>query len=403
MVNTDSTQECIVYISFWDSVKLHLFAFICGLWIIFKRFAQWAFTPDFFKIQKRDNPPPCLVDSTLGHHSYMKLKGVKLHYVESGDRDKPLLLLLHGFPDCWLSWRNQIPVLAQHYRVVSLDLKGFGDSDKPVWRRSYRVDTLLCELKEFVIALGVTNCTVIGHDLGAMLGWYLIHQYPDLIKKFVAISCPHPNVYWSDLPQGSAFNTRWVHFSQLPYLPEIDALKGDISIINQCFHHLHKKNSQEITFMEAYKYAFSRKEDWTGPINYYRNLPFSRVSEDSKKVEVPCLLITGNRDQFIHLESVVKSTDYVQKFTLKIADGAGHFPHQEMPDSVNKMLLSFLIVPDVRRTVEKTPSKGLVNLMFGAVSSTVKYGNNVLDAVQKKTNGVVSFFIYDLPQSLAIG
>ena len=84
-------------------------------------------------------------------------------------------------------------------------------------------------------------------------------------------------------------------------------------------------------------------EDWTGPINYYRNLPFSRVSEDSKKVEVPCLLITGNRDQFIHLESVVKSTDYVQKFTLKIADGAGHFPHQDMPDSVNKMLLSFLI------------------------------------------------------------
>jgi pimeloyl-ACP methyl ester carboxylesterase len=96
--------------------------------------------------------------------------------------------------------------------VVALDLKGFGDSDKPMWRRSYRVDTLLGELKEFISALGVTSCTVIGHDLGAMLGWYLIHQYPEVVKKFVTIACPHPNVYWNELPTASAFNTRYFFF-----------------------------------------------------------------------------------------------------------------------------------------------------------------------------------------------
>lgn len=100
-------------------------------------------------------------------------------------------------------WKNS--VLS---RVVALDLKGFGDSDKPMWRRSYRVDTLLGELKEFVSALGVSSCTVIGHDLGAMLGWYFIHQYPDMVKKFVTIACPHPNVYWNELPTASTFNTR---------------------------------------------------------------------------------------------------------------------------------------------------------------------------------------------------
>lgn len=177
---SDYGQECIVSISPWDSLKIHFLSFACGFWVILKRLAQWAWNPNgFFSLQRREAPPPCLVDSSLGRHSYMKLKvnsgifitcrlslykygrqnanhkrrwcvnlnsvngrsvtcgsimivnyvmkvmvhivlfgkqGVKLHYVESGDRDKPLLLLLHGFPDCWLSWRYQIPVLAQHYR-----------------------------------------------------------------------------------------------------------------------------------------------------------------------------------------------------------------------------------------------------------------------------------------------
>jgi hypothetical protein len=67
------------------------------------------------------------------------------------------------------------------------------------------------------------------------------------------------------------------------------------------------------------------------------------VSEESKQVNVPILLLTGNKDEFVNLESVVKSTEYVQKFSLKIVDGASHFPHQELPDTVNRMLLTFLV------------------------------------------------------------
>lgn len=93
-----------------------------------------------------------------------------------------------------------------YYRVIALDLKGFGDSDKPESRRCYRVDILVNELHDLIDALGVTSCTIIGHDLGALLGWYLIHIHPDIVDKFVAISCPHPNLYWSHLPKSSSFN-----------------------------------------------------------------------------------------------------------------------------------------------------------------------------------------------------
>lgn len=94
------------------------------------------------------------------------------------------------------------------FRVISLDLKGFGDSDKPSSRRSYRVGVLLSELRELIHSLGVTSCIVVGHDLGALIGWYLVHLCPQIVDKFVAISCPHPNFYWSHLPNSNCFNTK---------------------------------------------------------------------------------------------------------------------------------------------------------------------------------------------------
>lgn len=89
---------------------------------------------------------------------------------------------------------------------------------------------------------------------------------------------------------------------------------------------------------------FHLAEDWTGAINYYRNLPFSRVSaSQDSPVDVPCLLIIGNQDSSVQLESVVRSAEYLSNYQLKIIDSVGHFPHQERPAEVNSLLLSFLI------------------------------------------------------------
>lgn len=305
--------------------------------------------------------------------------------MESGSKNQPLILLLHGFPDCWLTWRHQIPVLAQHFRVVAIDLKGFGDSDKPMWRRQYRADLILEELNQLIHALGVSSCTVIGHDLGALLGWYLVHYNPHIVDRFVAVSCPHPNIYWKTLPSRSTFNGRWVTFTQLPYLPELDALKEDLSIINRCHKHLEQKYME--AYLEAYKYTFSRKEDWTGPLNYYRNLPFKRIKEKSPQTKVSTLLITGGCDKFVQLEGVVKSTDYCEKSSVKIIDDTGHFPHQEDPENFNRILLKYLKVKtDVERRYERSASRGLMDSLFGAVSG---WNSVLMDSVHKRTNGVV--------------
>lgn len=231
-----------------------------------------------------------------------------------------------------------------------------------------------------------------GHDLGALIGWYFVHLYPERVDKFICVSCTHPNLYWDNISSQNTFNASWLNFIQLPYLPEMEALKEDIQIINNYYKHLVQKDIKEYNLvLEAYKYSFSRQEDWTGPINYYRNLPFIRIVTNNIQINVPTLLVMGNQDNTIKLEGVVKSMDFIDKFVMKIVEGAGHFPHQENPNAFNTIVLNYLLArPSVPKSPEKQLSRGFMEKMFGGVTNTVKYANTWVDAVQKKTNGVIS-------------
>ncbi|XP_071450784.1 epoxide hydrolase 4-like [Hetaerina americana] len=405
-------EKCIEFVSVWNYIKIYSLSILFGILVICDRLSRWALKPkSFFSLQRRDKPPHFLVDNSLGQHSYVKLNGVKLHYVESGPKNKPLILMLHGFPDCWISWRHQMTPLSHHFRVVALDLKGYGDSDKPLLCRRYRVQVLLKELSDLIYTLGASSCVVIGHDMGALLGWFLAYNYPGLVKKFVAISCPHPNIFWDVLPHSGQFGKRWVYFSQLPSLPEMDALREDLSEIAQCFAHEKSNSDAKMNALEAYKYSFSRYEDWSGPINYYRNLLYVRVRltpsqekmsdswDDESWKGGQVLLITGGQDSRASLESIVRSTELLPpeaRAMVRVVAGAKHFPHQECPDVVNNYLLDFLHVQGSPEKEKAQCSNGeglhkrLVNRVLESswVSSTVRYGNQVLDAAKKGTVGI---------------
>ncbi|KAK9502244.1 hypothetical protein O3M35_011050 [Rhynocoris fuscipes] len=379
-------NTAIINISTFELISLKLYSFIWGILFLIKRLVKHIWAADFK--EKPGNPPNCLIDNSFGQHSYVKIKGVKFHYVENGEKRNPLVVLLHGFPDCWITWHHQIPVLAKHFRVIALDMKGFGDSDKPGSTNSYDIYRLTMEFNYFIASLGYRRCIIIGHDIGALFGWFLVHMYPDSVDKFIALSAPHPNLYWSTLPSSCQFNLRWVQFCQLPQLPEIKALDEDLVILNKAYPHLGKKGDEK--FLDAYKYTFARKEDWTGAINYFRTFPHWRLNT-SEKYQVSSLLIVGNKDKSVLIESIVQSTDYVEKFSLKVINNAGHFPHQEQPEEVNKVLLNYLIGnPSPTPNREKVANSGLVNRMFGAVTNTVKYGNNMIDVVHKTTNGLTA-------------
>ncbi|BES92914.1 ABC1 family [Nesidiocoris tenuis] len=378
----------LVKLSKYEVLEMKIVSMFLGIWFLikrtFKKLIGYHSSPR--SIEKQ---PSCLTDSSMGVHSYIKLKGVKLHYLDAGNKNSQLVVLLHGFPDCWLSWRYQIGELSKYYRVIALDLKGFGDSDKPEASQNYNIEAVAREIRDLVSTLGYKRCILIGHDLGALVGWFVMHFYEDMVIKFVSVSAPHPNHYWKAFSNSTTLDTRWVQFCQLPYLPEAMALDEDMKMLDEAFPHLKTLPGGE-SVLAAYKYAFSRTEDWTGAINYFRIWPFWRLKV-VQNYSANSLFVVGNKDSNTIMESIIKSTDYVDKFAVKLIENAGHYPHQEKPDEFNQLLINFLVgMSAASPEKQENVNGGLVNRMFGAVSSTVKYGTGVIDVVHKKTNGFTS-------------
>ncbi|XP_058454851.1 epoxide hydrolase 4-like [Malaya genurostris] len=362
------------------------------------------------QVEFPNKQPNFMAETKMGRHSYVKLENTKLHYIEAGNRSNSTVLLLHGFPDCWISWRNQISELSQYFHVIALDLKGFNDSDKPIWRFDYTPNKICEDIRKFLIAISAKSVSIVGHDLGAIIGWIFTHTNPEMVDKFVSVSTPHPNLLWENLPSSSTFNRRWLEFIQLPYLPEIEMKHNAERILKKCFPHIQKEkvfvtgtNGSVINnLMDAYKYIFSRIDDWRGPLNYYRNFMFYRV-KDAETLQCPCLIITGSDDRFYKLESVVKSSEFCENFVIKIIEQSGRAPHQEMATEFNSTLLKFLIG---KRTLTRpseniipTPTRGLVGRVFGGfgvvANNTVKLGNNLKDGYSfaSALNNVPNFMV----------
>lgn len=160
---------------------------------------------------------------------------------------------------------------------------------------------------------------------------------------------------WDNLHPKAAINDKWLKFIQLPYLPEAEMSRSDAGFVEKALPHIQNdvKNTpvygigdapleQIANKMDAYKYVFSRKSDWTGALNYYRNFPFYKIAA-GETIRCPCLIVIGSQDNFCRLDSVVKSTEYCDNYVVKIIENAGHWPHQEMPGEFNRVILKFLV------------------------------------------------------------
>lgn len=337
--------------------------------------------------------PNIMTETRMGRHSYVKLENTKLHYIEAGNRSNSTVLLLHGFPDSWLGWRYQISELSEFFHVIALDLKGFNDSDKPLWRFEYTPKRICEELRKFLIAISAKSVSIVGHDLGAIIGWTFAHTNPELVDKFVSVATPHPNLLWDNLPPTSPFNRRWMEFVQLPYLPELEMQRNAERTLKKCHPNIVKekmyiggKNGSAINnLMEAYKYTFSQMDDWRGPLHYYRNFMFFRIRE-GEILQFPCMIITGNQDRIHNLDTVVKSGDYCQNASIKIIENAGHAPHQEASTQFNTLLLGFLLGKRISLKPTETNtsprSQGIMNRFIGtlgsAANTTVTIGKNTI-------------------------
>jgi 4-alpha-glucanotransferase len=278
-------------------------------------------------------------------HGFAPLKEGALHYVEAGEG--PLVVLLHGFPDFWYSWREQIePLALAGFRVVAPDMRGYNESFAPEDVRDYTIDHLIDDVVGLIHHLGESRATVVGHDWGAIVAWFLAMDRPEIVERLGIINVPHPATFLSAARDPLQLLKSWyITFFQLPWLPERFLSAGDHTVIRTMFRHASKRvGAFTEDDIELYVGAARRSGNLRGPINYYRayvrNEPLARTRRISP-IEAPVLILWGEEDFAISKKLAEPPHRWVPNAELVRFPDCGHWVHIDRPAEVNVRLIDF--------------------------------------------------------------
>jgi pimeloyl-ACP methyl ester carboxylesterase len=275
-------------------------------------------------------------------HEYITTNGVKLHYVTQGEG--PLMLMLHGFPEFWYSWRHQIPEFAKDYKVVALDLRGYNESDKPPQQSAYGMSEFIKDVEGVITGLGYDRCVLVGHDWGGMIAWFFAYAHPEMLERLILLNIPHPAKFAQGLrtPQ-QILRSSYALFFQLPVLPELLIQWSDYQALESAFKGMAvNKNAFTPADIQAYKDAASRPGALTAMLNYYRNAFPMMLRDDWSVLQVPTLMIWGEEDTALGKELTYGTQAYVRDFQIRYIPNCSHWVQQEQPQLVNQYIRDFL-------------------------------------------------------------
>ena len=279
-------------------------------------------------------------------HSYVDLDDVRLHVVEAGQG--PLVILLHGFPEFWYSWRHQIPALARAgYHVFAPDMRGYNRSDKPHGVRPYRIDMLIRDVARLIDHAGVERAVVVGHDWGGVVAWQFAMRYPERVRRLVILNAPHPaRVIAAGWSWKQLRRSWYVFFFQLPWLPEASLRARRFALLRRVLRTGPMcPGSFGPSDIERYVAAAAQPGALTAAINYYRALlrqsPAHRLRR-LRPIAAQTLVIWGERDRYLGPELAEPVGSWVPDLRVERLADAGHWVQNDRPERVNRLLLDFL-------------------------------------------------------------
>ena len=278
---------------------------------------------------------------------YADLGDVRLHYVEAGEG--PLVILLHGFPEFWYSWRFQIPALAAAgFRVVAPDMRGYNLSSKPAGVRAYDTDLLAADVRDLILDRGAESAHVVGHDWGAGVAWATAMNHPEVVERLAILNLPHPRQLLHGLQRPRQLLMSWyMFFFQLPWLPERVARARRWWYFRAAWlGTAARPDAFTATDLQRYVEAWSQPGAATATINYYRALIRQsprRAEARIGPVRAPTLVVFGERDRYLSKELAEPDPADVPNLERVVRlPRASHWVHHDEPERVNELLLEFL-------------------------------------------------------------
>lgn len=295
---------------------------------------------------------PQLKAQELGS-DFLSVKGTRYHYLSSGDRSKPLVLFLHGFPELSWAWANQLKHFSKSYHAVAIDLKGYNLSDRPAAVEAYSLDNMAADIPEIIRSLGHSKAYLVGHDWGAALAWTVTFQFPDVVQKLIIINGAHPIQFLREYYDTSC------QYQASDYIRKIrsgewtaeDYARGDFEYFRSLLF-----GSPFFGPQMRERYLTNWRTDLESAMNYYRamKMPPAILFRSPVPVhmnpmfksfhvpKVPVLVLWGEKDEFLCSGVNSGLGKFVSNLKVRQYSSYGHWFVHEAPDVVNRELEAFI-------------------------------------------------------------
>lgn len=281
--------------------------------------------------------------------------GTRLHFASAGERGRPLILFVHGFPEFWYEWSAQLVEFGQDYFAVAPDLRGFNLSDMPTDVAAYKARHIVDDLRLLIAHLGYQQATVVAHDWGGAVCWNMAIALPALFEKLIIINSPHPYLFMQALATDPAQKASSEYMNWLRNSGSEDALsKDDFALMDGFFNGMEQGDATwfDTDTQAAYHACWAR--GLTGGVNYYRASPLHPPTDKNPgplqlnlnpadfQVKVPTRVIWGENDKALPKTLLDGLENFVGDLQIqRIAEGS-HWVIHEQPERVNRLIRQFL-------------------------------------------------------------
>jgi epoxide hydrolase 4 len=285
---------------------------------------------------------------------YATINGVKLHYVTAGKG--PLIVFLHGFPEFWYEWKNQLAEFGKDHLAVAPDMRGYNLSAKPESLDQYQMNLLIEDVRALAAHLGHKKFTLVGHDWGGAVAWAYAAAHPETLDKLVIVNAPHPGVFARLLREDPVQQqaSQYMLMFRSPQAEQTLSANDHAMLVNIVLGPGLKSGVFTEEDKKAYLAAWSQPGALTGGLNYYRAMevgpppPGGPASAASGKfpaqmnIKTPTLVIWGEKDTALTVHNLEGLDQFVPTLTIKRIPDGSHWVIHEKPAEVNGYIREFL-------------------------------------------------------------